>query len=201
VGAREAQHCDTPSPAEFQLEHDAIRAHSSGCVSRQATAGVSPLHRRMRFCPALSTKVSQPLDTGVTCTRLQSIPSAEMDQRPDDRRRPAPPSTPRPRSRAATAWFAPFPRRQMELRPVVSPGRGNWSVRVVRSMFALRPQQYEAACSLLSSLPVAHALVRAVSNTSRIFAGGRCVGAHETTSPDSDILRSSLRLLVIPREA
>src|SRR5271157_5665063 len=44
-----------------------------------------------------------------------------------------------PHSRAATAWFAPLPPnpRWNSLPKMVSPGRGNWSVNVVRSILAL----------------------------------------------------------------
>src|SRR5258708_8167409 len=99
----------------------------------------------IRFCPFGSTKIgATPLDTPSTIpTCLLSIPNAAKFFTVASPNRSLPTlaiiTTSAPHSRAATAWFAPLPPNpRSKLFPkIVSPVRGNVSLKVVKSVLAL----------------------------------------------------------------
>src|SRR5258708_31514787 len=99
----------------------------------------------MRFCPFGSTKIgATPLDTPSTIrTCFVSMPSDAKFFTVASPNKSFPSfatiTTSAPHKRAATAWFAPFPPNpKSNLCPkIVSPGRGNLSLNVVKSTFAL----------------------------------------------------------------
>src|SRR6202045_889567 len=99
----------------------------------------------IRFCPEGSTKIgATPLDTPLTWrTCVASMPSFSKFLMVDGPNRSSPTratmKTSAPQSRAATAWFAPFPPKpRSNFWPkMVSPGFGNSSENVVKSTLAL----------------------------------------------------------------
>src|ERR1700730_9844298 len=105
----------------------------------------APLTTMIRFCPEGSTKIgATPLDTPLTWrTCVASIPSFSKFLMVDGPNRSSPTratmKTSAPQSRAATAWFAPFPPnpRSNFWPKIVSPGFGNRSENVVKSTLAL----------------------------------------------------------------
>ncbi len=130
--------CSTIQPAERSRSADAS-------MSAGRSRSFAPFTTRMRFWPELSTKMgATPLDTpGVIITREASMPRAWKFWMVAGPNRSSPTratiETLAPHNRAATAWLAPLPPKpRWNSRPkMVSPGRGNWSVKVVRSTFAL----------------------------------------------------------------
>src|SRR5258708_9640136 len=118
---------------------------AAASTSAGFNSSLAPLTTIIRFCPEGPTKIgATPLETPFTCrTCAASIPSFSKFLMVDGPNRSSPTratmKTSAPQSRAATAWFAPFPPnpRSNFWPKMVSPGFGNWSENVVKSTLAL----------------------------------------------------------------
>src|SRR5579863_5891407 len=127
------------------MQSAVFRVSAAASTSAGFSASFAPFTTRMRFCPLGSTKIgATPLDKPSTCfTWAASMPSFLKFSIVAGPNRSLPTratmNTSAPQSRAATAWFAPFPPNpRLNFCPkMVSPGFGNRSAKVVRSMFAL----------------------------------------------------------------
>src|SRR5258708_2096740 len=121
------------------------RASAAASTSAGFNVSLAPFTTRIRFCPFGSTKIgATPLDTPSTIrTCFVSMPSDAKFFTVASPNKSFPSlatiTTSAPHKRAATAWFAPFPPNpKSNLCPkIVSPGRGNLSLNVVKSTFAL----------------------------------------------------------------
>src|SRR3984885_15187501 len=127
------------------MQSAAFSISAAASTSAGFRASFAPFTTRMRFCPLDSTKIgATPLDNPSTaftwvvlmpCFLKFSIVAGPNRSLPTR----ATMNTSAPQRRAATAWFAPLPPNpRSNLWPkIVSPGFGNRSANVVRSMLAL----------------------------------------------------------------
>src|SRR5581483_11240212 len=120
-------------------------ASAAAFTSAGFSASLAPFTTKIRFCPFGSTKMgATPLDRlSTSFTWRVSMPCFLKFSMVAGPKRSFPTRatmvTSAPHRRAATAWLAPFPPnpRSNFCPKMVSPGFGNWSVNVVRSILQL----------------------------------------------------------------
>src|SRR6202162_2375275 len=169
---------------------------AAASTSEGFNSSFAPLTTMIRFCPEGSTKIgATPLDTPLTWrTCVASIPSFSKFLMVDGPNRSSPTratmKTSAPQSRAATAWFAPFPPnpRSNFWPKMVSPGFGNSSENVVKSTLALPTTAIRGRFAIIFRFEV-----RKAECSQTIVAVSTRAGASRATTGDTGVHRETQR--------
>src|SRR4029077_19727753 len=145
-----------------------IRSGAAASTSSGESVSFAPFTTMMRFWPPGSTKIgATPLETpSAMRTWLASIPCDWKFLMVAGPKRSLPTfatmATEPQHRRAATAWFAPLPPKPRSnfLPKMVSPGRGNTSLNVVRSTLALPTTATKDCLAIILPLKIPRGLYR-----------------------------------------